>query len=104
MDIKTGLIRLCVVISIAWIAGSAAVLRVDLTLEKVMGLNIPTAVSNPSLTIEQLKALQSGITRLNLGAGDILITELYVIFVPVIVSFILTVGFLWVWAGFKKEH
>ena len=43
-------------------------------------------------------------TRANLGAGDDLITKLYVIFVPVIVSFIIVVGFLWVWPGFKKEH
>ena len=91
------------VASIAWIVSSAALLRLDLTVEKVMGWNIPTASSHPSLTIGQLQSLQSMTTRMNLGAGDDLITKLYVIFIPIIVSLIITVGFLWVWAGFKKE-
>ena len=103
MNIRSGLSRLWMVASIAWIVSSAALLRLDLTVEKVMGWNIPTASSHPSLTIGQLQSLQSMTTRMNLGAGDDLITKLYVIFIPIIVSLIITVGFLWVWAGFKKE-
>ena len=104
MNIRAGLTRLWIVASIAWIVGSAAFLRVDLTLEKGMGWNLPTAVSHPSLNNEQLEAFISVMTRRNLGAGDDLITELCVIFVPVIVSIMLVAVFLWVWAGFKKEH
>ena len=104
MNIRAGLTRLWIVASIAWIVGSAALLRIDLTLEKVVGWNLPTTVSHPSLSNAQLEALQKATTRINLKAGDDLITELYVIFVPVIVSFIIAAGFLWVWAGFKKEH
>ena len=104
MNMRSGLSRLWIVASIAWIVSSAALLRLDLTVEKVMGWNIPTAGSHPSVTIGQLQALQSATTRMNLGAGDDLITKLYVIFIPVIVSLIISVGFLWVWAGFKKEH
>ena len=104
MNIRAGLIRLWIVASIAWIVGSVALLRVDLTLEKVMGWNLPTAAADPSLNNEQLEALRSMRTRVNLGAGDDLITELYVVFVPVIGSVIIALVFLWVWAGFKKEH
>lgn len=104
MNIRAGLIRLWIVASIAWIVGSAALLRVDLTLEKIMGWNMPTTASNPGLNNRQLEVLRDVTTRMNFEAGDDLITELYVIFVPVIVSFIIAAGFLWVWAGFKKEH
>lgn len=104
MNISVGLIRLWLVASTAWIVSSAALLRIDLTVEKVMGWNLPTVTSHPSLTTKQLQILQDVRLRMNIEAGDNLITELYVICVPVIVSFVITAGFLWVWAGFKKEH
>ena len=104
MNIRAGLIRLWIVASIAWIISCAVLLRIDLTFEKVMGWNIPTAAANPSLTIAQLEALRSFTTRMNLGAGDDLITELFVVFVPVILSFVTGSALLWVWAGFKKDH
>jgi hypothetical protein len=43
-------------------------------------------------------------TRMNLAAGEDLIIEIYVIFVPVIVIFIIAGGFSWVWAGFKRKY
>ena len=104
MNIRAGLIRLWIVASIAWIVSSAALLRIDLTVEKVMDWNLPTVTSHPSLTTKQLQILRDFTLRVNLEAGDDLITELYVIFVPVFVSFVIIAGFLWVWAGFKKEH
>lgn len=104
MNIGSGLMRLWIVASIAWIVGSAALLRVDLTVKKLMDWNLPTAVSHPGLNNEQLQILQSVTIRLNRGASDNLITELYVIFVPVLVSFVFAAGFCWVWAGFKDEQ
>ena len=104
MNVRAGLFRLWIVASVTWIISSAALLRVDVTVGKVMGWNIPTEASFPDLTSRQLQVLRDMTKRVNLEASDHLVTELYVIFVPVVVSFIIALGFLWIWAGFKKEH
>lgn len=102
MNIGVGIIRLWLVASIAWSLSAAAILRVDRTVAKVMGWNLRPKGCCPDMTEAQREALQNVTLRLNSGAGDDLVTQLYVIFVPVVVSLVFAVGFRWVWDGFRN--
>ena len=97
------MIRLWLVASIAWIVSSAAILRVGLTLAKVIGWNLRPKGCCPDMTETQREVLHNVTLRLNNGANVDLVTQLYVMFVSALVSFVFAVVFRWVWDGFRNE-
>jgi hypothetical protein len=103
MDWNTGLIRLWAVASVVWVIAVSAVLRLDITLTKLVNPNFGGYSPRQGFTAKQLAILDEASARISSSVYDDFIHGLILILVPILTSLFLIKALKWVIAGFKGE-